>query len=93
VESMGRIQDRTREHLGQSDKGIVAYRRLLRRSIELVQNGERPVIDPAKAAALHGPPSMDGIGPANEWQDYWKEADRRRRREAQWPSPSHEAAE
>jgi hypothetical protein len=28
VESMGRIQDRTREHLGQSDKAIVEYRRL-----------------------------------------------------------------
>ena len=30
-ESMGAIQDRTREHLGQSDKAISAYRRLLRR--------------------------------------------------------------
>ena len=31
-ESMGAIQDRTREHLGQSDKAISAYRRLLRRA-------------------------------------------------------------
>jgi phthalate 4,5-dioxygenase len=93
VESMGRIQDRTREHLGQSDKGIVAYRRLLRRSIELVEKGERPVIDPAKADALHGPATMDGIGPADAWQDYWKEADRRRRRGARWYPPAHEAAE
>jgi hypothetical protein len=33
-ESMGAIQDRTREHLGQSDKAISAYRRLLRGAIE-----------------------------------------------------------
>src|SRR6516162_8812016 len=30
VESMGPIQDRTKEHLGQSDKAIVQYRRMLR---------------------------------------------------------------
>ena len=29
VESMGPIQDRTREHLGYSDRAIIAYRRLL----------------------------------------------------------------
>ena len=36
-ESMGTIQDRTREHLGQSDKGISAYRRLLRQAIDDTQ--------------------------------------------------------
>ncbi len=39
-ESMGDIQDRTREHLGQSDKAINAYRRLLRTAIEAAKNGE-----------------------------------------------------
>jgi len=29
VESQGRIQDRTREHLGTTDKAIVARRKLL----------------------------------------------------------------
>ena len=38
-ESMGEIQDRTREHLGQSDKAINAYRRLLRTAIEAAKNG------------------------------------------------------
>ena len=33
-ESMGAIQDRTSEHLGQSDKAISAYRRLLRQAID-----------------------------------------------------------
>ena len=35
------IQDRTREHLGQSDKAINAYRRLLRQAIEAAKNGEQ----------------------------------------------------
>ena len=37
VESMGAIQDRTREHLGTSDKVIMANRRLLLKAIESVQ--------------------------------------------------------
>jgi len=43
VESMGPIQDRTNEHLGQSDKAIVLYRRLLRQEIEKVAGGEKPM--------------------------------------------------
>ena len=39
----GRIFDRTREHLGTSDRGIVLYRRMLRDSIEAVQQGRDPV--------------------------------------------------
>jgi hypothetical protein len=31
---MGAIQDRTRDHLGQSDKAISAYRRILRVAID-----------------------------------------------------------
>lgn len=93
VESMGRIQNRTREHLGQSDKAITAYRRLLRQSIELAQKGERPVIDPAKLSSVPGPVTMDGIGPTSGWQDYWKEVDLRRRQAAGWSSPAIQAAE
>jgi phthalate 4,5-dioxygenase oxygenase subunit len=37
VESMGAIQDRTREHLGTSDKVIIANRRLLVKAIETVR--------------------------------------------------------
>jgi hypothetical protein len=39
VESMGAIQDRTREHLGTSDKVIMANRRMLLKAIETVQAG------------------------------------------------------
>ncbi len=93
VESMGRIQNRTREHLGQSDKAIIAYRKLLRRSIEQVQAGKPPVIDPMQAAALRGPATMDGIGPSDAWQDYWKEVDGARRRRAEWWRQVFEPAE
>jgi hypothetical protein len=93
VESMGRIQNRTREHLGQSDKAIIAYRKLLRRCIEQVQAGDAPAIDPRQAAALRGPAVMDGIGPWDALEDYWKEADRARRRRAEWSSPALEPAE
>ncbi len=48
-ESMGAIQDRTREHLGQSDKAITAYRRLLRQAIEDSQE-RRQAADGARCA-------------------------------------------
>jgi phenylpropionate dioxygenase-like ring-hydroxylating dioxygenase large terminal subunit len=93
VESMGRIQNRTREHLGQSDKAIVAYRRLLRRSIEAMQAGERLPVDPHAADAVRGPSTMDGVGPSDGWQAYWTEFDRRRRSNAAWAATSGQAAE
>ncbi len=40
--SEGRIQDRSREHLGYSDKAISAYRRMLLSSIGQVANGGKP---------------------------------------------------
>ena len=48
-ETQGTIYDRSEEYLGHSDKGIVMFRRLLRRQIEKVQAGERPdgmIFDP-----------------------------------------------
>jgi len=89
VESMGRIQDRTREHLGQSDKAIIQYRRLLREQIEKVASGEPPMLflDPAEARSVQGPATMDGIGPTRGWEAYWREVDVRRRRNAPWAAP------
>ncbi|HKU94931.1 MAG TPA: aromatic ring-hydroxylating dioxygenase subunit alpha [Vineibacter sp.] len=85
-ESLGPIADRTREHLGTSDKAIIAYRRLLLRSIEQMEKGETPimVLDRAEAAGITGPASMDAIGPAEGWEAYWKEIDRKRRSNASW---------
>ncbi|AOB30838.1 dioxygenase [Bordetella sp. H567] len=86
VESQGDIQDRTREHLGTTDKGIIAYRRLLVDAIEKAQAGQKTlmVIDEAQASQMTGPASIDGIGPADRWDDYWKESDAARRERAPW---------
>jgi hypothetical protein len=81
IESQGRIQDRTREHLGTTDKAIVAYRRMLLSAIGQVANGEKPPmwLDPARAAAIRGPIAIDGMGPTEGWESYWKDVDARRR--------------
>ena len=90
VKSMGRIQDRTREHLGQSDKAIVEYRRLLREQIERVEGGLEPLLflDAQHAKAIQGPGTMDGIGPTAGWETYWMEVDVARRRGASWMAPA-----
>jgi hypothetical protein len=86
VESMGAIQDRTREHLGQADKAIVQYRRLLREQIEQVAAGEKPILclNEGNARSIQGPATMDGIGPTQGWEIYWMEVDVKRRRGAPW---------
>ena len=88
VESQGKIQDRTREHLGLTDKAIVAYRMLLLSAMKQVTAGERVLmeLDAESAARVHGPATMDGIGPAGEWRDYWVSVDARRRNGAPWRS-------
>jgi nitrite reductase/ring-hydroxylating ferredoxin subunit len=90
IESMGPIQDRTREHLGQSDKGITQYRRLLRQEIEKATSGDTPpllFLDAANARSIQGPATMDGIGPTRGWETYWMEVDVKRRRGAPWSAP------
>lgn len=86
VESMGPIQDRTREHLGTSDKVIMANRRALLKAIETVQaGGVAPgAADPANADALVGPDTVDGIAPAGEWPAWWREQARAKREHAPW---------
>jgi hypothetical protein len=83
---MGAIQDRTSEHLGTSDKAIVAYRKLLRQAIEQAGKGERPVmvLDSNQAASITGPAAIDGIGPTGDWQGYWQRSDASKRRAASW---------
>jgi nitrite reductase/ring-hydroxylating ferredoxin subunit len=86
VESQGAIQDRTREHLGLTDKAIVAYRMLLLAAFKQVTAGERVLmeLDAAAAAHINGPATMDGIGPADDWERYWRSVDERRRNAAPW---------
>ena len=91
VESMGAIQDRTKEHLGASDKAIAAYRRLLVRAIGDVAEGRPPLLT-AGAAAVSGPASIDAIGPVDGWVAHWREQDRQRRASASWNAVLAEAA-
>jgi nitrite reductase/ring-hydroxylating ferredoxin subunit len=86
VESQGAIQDRTREHLGLTDKAIVAYRKLLLAAFRQAAAGERVLmeLDAAAAGGITGPATMDGIGPSDEWQQYWQSVNDRRRRSAPW---------
>ena len=90
VESQGAIQDRTREHLGLTDKAIVAYRMLLLSAMKQVTAGERVLmeLDAGAAAKITGPSTMDGIGPADDWRNYWRGVDERRRSGAPWRGTS-----
>jgi phenylpropionate dioxygenase-like ring-hydroxylating dioxygenase large terminal subunit len=85
-ESMGPIQDRTREHLGTTDKAIIAYRKLLVKSIEDTATGKPlpMLLDAAHARALTGPASFDGVARAKAPEDYWRDGDRQRRRNSSW---------
>jgi len=87
-ESMGPIQDRTREHLGTTDKAIIAYRRILVKAIESTEAGGPVPMQPdaAQASELTGPPSVDGVGKTNDPQAFCREADLARRQKSDWAS-------
>ena len=62
VESLGTIQDRTREHLGTADKVIIANRRLLMKMIETIQNGGVPEVARQNGGSpLRGPVAIDTV--------------------------------
>jgi phthalate 4,5-dioxygenase len=93
-ESMGPIQDRTREHLGTTDKVIMANRRLLLQAIDTVASGGRApgIADPDQHHAIAGPDTVDGIAPANDWQAWWKAAVAAKRANAPWASANEMVA-
>ena len=86
VEGQGRIQDRTKEHLGTSDKAIIAYRRQLLAAIEQVAQGQPPLptLSPQDAAAISGPVTIDGVCPVACMGTYAADTDRVRRAKAPW---------
>ncbi len=90
VEGMGPIQDRTREHLGTTDKVIMANRRMLLAAIDTVAAGGTPpgVADPALHAQMHGPDTVDGIAPAGTWGTWWGEQTQAKRAQAPWTAKS-----
>lgn len=87
-ESMGPIQDRTREHLGTSDKAIMANRRTLLQAIDDVAAGKLPpgLAQAEVANQRIGPDTVDGIAPAHNWQAWWQHAVEAKRAGAPWPA-------
>jgi hypothetical protein len=85
VESMGAIQDRTQEHLGTSDRVITAARRRFFRAIDDVAEGRDPPLTRG-AATLHGPTTIDAVGPSHDLERYWQTQESARRRATPWLS-------
>jgi hypothetical protein len=86
VESMGRIQDRRQEHLGKTDVGIIAYRRMLRAAIKAVTAGDMQGLKMQNGGteAIRGPLSNDAIAPDADWQAASRGADAARRDACEW---------
>jgi phenylpropionate dioxygenase-like ring-hydroxylating dioxygenase large terminal subunit len=86
VESMGSIQDRTREHLGTSDKLIMANRRVLLQAIEdLKSNQPLPGIANADIASQRiGPDTVDGIAPSGTWPEWWPKQVEHKQNQSSW---------
>ncbi len=86
-ESMGSIQDRTKEHLGTTDKAISAYRRLLLQTIAKVENGERDIIGAVtaeNAGSIKGPIALDAVGSTQDGEAIWQDGDAKRRADCPW---------
>jgi hypothetical protein len=68
---------------------------LLHRSIDQVERGETPilVIDDAKASQIRGPYAIDGIGPTQGWEGYYRDVDAKRRQDCPWAAAAPIAAE
>jgi len=95
VEGQGPIHDRTREHLVDSDKAIVAYRKMLMDAIRQVETGSASplmVLDAGTARRLTGPITVDGIAATADWQAYWRRADAKKRQSAPWSNAPARAA-
>lgn len=86
IESQGPIQDRTKEHLGQTDKAITFYRRLLFSALDQVDKGERPlmVLDAETAPLVRGPSTLDGVDVGGDWRRYWQDTEAKRRHTCAW---------
>ncbi len=86
VESMGSIQDRTREHLGTSDKVIMANRRLLIKAIAALRAGESlpGLADASLVSRISGPDTIDGVAPSGNWSQWWRDQAQAKRVQAPW---------
>ena len=93
VESLGSIQDRTKEHLGATDIAIGANRRMLLRAIKTLQSGEGILPGLAAPQAISGPLAVDTVADIETWRDTWPVSDAARRAACPWWPTQSEAAE
>src|SRR5579871_3134959 len=73
TEGEGPIQDRTAEHLGYPDQGVIAARKLLLRAVAEVQAGREPphVLRDTMATAVPGLVTMSELAPRSvDWRSY-----------------------
>ena len=91
VESMGPIQDRTKEHLGYSDRIIIAARRMIFRAIDDVTEGRDPPLT-KDADKISGPATIDAVGPVIGCDEYWQSLEAERRRTTPWLARVKETA-
>jgi phenylpropionate dioxygenase-like ring-hydroxylating dioxygenase large terminal subunit len=93
-ESMGAIQNRTREHLGTTDKVIIANRRMLAKAIDDAGAGSLPpgFANQAIASTRFGPDTVDGIAPAQDWQTWSQQTMQGKRDSAPWDASIPSAA-
>lgn len=92
VESIGPVQDRTAEHLGQSDRAVTAYRRMLLRAIDDHEAGKAtPGRSPTAEHRPGGPVAIDTVAPTDGWRQHWVTRDDQRRRASPWANAEADA--
>ena len=81
TDSQGPIQDRTREHLGYTDRVIVAARKVMRHAIQAVLEGKEPphvVRDPRNNSFPEIVVLSEVLPAAEDWRSCWRRAGARR---------------
>ena len=85
VESPGPIFDRTKEHLGKTDVGIIKYRKILREAIaSLDENSGALKMQNGSTKAITGPISVDAISLNADWTKVYEARDQERRATCDW---------
>lgn len=87
VEGMGAIQDRTKEHLGKTDIGIIRYRKMLRSAIESLESSNEsalPMRNGVDVSNIVGPLSNDTVTDTSDWETSSRRTDEERRAACPW---------
>ena len=72
--TQGAIADRSREHLGRSDLGVIMLRKLYFEQMELVEAGKDPICtyrDPDRNGCIELPMERDKFGGARAFREMW----------------------